>query len=187
MAKARTSGEGKGPAGAAKRVPVDCGDFEIHIQRDGTWLYRGSPIGRKPLVKLFATVLERDAEGIYWLSTPAERGRVTVEDAPFLAVLVEARGEGREQELVFTTNLDDSVTLDEAHPLRVELDASGAPSPYIHVRKGLEARLVRAVYYELVEMGREEPVADSIRFGVWSKGRFFPIDGLESGPSIANS
>jgi uncharacterized protein len=164
-------------------MPQDCGDFEIRIRRDGAWLYRGSPIHRLSLVKLFASVLERDAAGVYFLSTPAERGRITVEDAPFLAVALEARGEGQEQELVFQTNLDDTVTADRQHPLLVSNDATGAPNPYIVVRDGLTARLTRAVFYELVELGGEERIGGSIRFGVWSAGEFFPIDGnpAESG------
>jgi uncharacterized protein len=158
-------------------VPVDCGDFEIRIARDGTWYYRDSPIHRMPLVKLFASVLERDAAGAYFLSTPAERGRIAVEDAPFTAVALEVQGEGEGQLLIFRTNLDDSVTAGAGHPLRVANDATGAPNPYIVVRNGLEARLGRAVFYELVELAREERVGDATRVGVWSQGEFFPIDG----------
>jgi hypothetical protein len=160
------------------RIPVDCGDFEITIRRDGTWLYRGSPIGRMPLVKLFATVLERDETGTYWLRTPAERGTVTVEDAPFIAVELDARGEGRDQVLIFRTNVDDSVEAGPDHPIRVPpAAASGAAVPYIRIRGGLEARLGRAVYYQLVELGNEEEVGGRIRFGVWSSGTFYPLDG----------
>lgn len=167
-----------GPAPA--RQPIDCGHFDIAIARDGTWSYRGSPIGRLPLVRLFSKVLRREPDGSFWLVTPAERGRITVEDAPFVAVELTRRGEGRDQELIFRTNLDDSVTADEAHPLRVVTDpATGEPSPYVLVRNGLEARLNRPVFYELVELGQEERVGDATQFGVWSKGRFFPLGPLE--------
>lgn len=71
-----------------------CGDFDFRIARDGTWFYRGSPIGRKPLVRLFSTVLRRENDGSFWLVTPAERGRITVDDAPFVAVEMEVTGEG---------------------------------------------------------------------------------------------
>jgi uncharacterized protein len=168
---------GGSSAGNARRVPRDCGDFEITIRRDGTWLYRGSPIGRPALVKLFASVLRREADGTYWLVTPAERGRVAVEDAPFAAVELDVAGEGREQILTFRTNTDDSVPAGEHHPLRVATDAaSGEPSPYILVRPGLEARLTRSVFYQLVDLGTEERVGETPRFGVWSNGRFFPLD-----------
>ena len=167
------------PLGPLGRRQTDCGEFGLHIARDGTWLYRGSPIRRVPLVKLFSTVLRRADDGSYWLVTPAERGRITVEDAPFLAVELTATGEGRDQILSFRTNVDDIVSADESHPLRVAADdATGEPSPYIVVREGLEARLTRAVFYELVELGREERTAEGVHYGVWSKGRFFILGDL---------
>ena len=161
--------------GTARRPPVDCGDLDMRIARDGTWFYRGSPIGRLPLVKLFASVLRREGDGSYWLVTPAERGRIAVEDAPFLAVALTREGEGRGQQLMFRTNVDDFVTAGAAHPLRVETAADGQPAPYILVRDGLEARLARPVFYELVELGAEERVGDEILFGVWSDGMFFRL------------
>ncbi len=149
--------------------------FDIRIARDGTWLYRNSPILRLPLVKLFASVLRREADGRYWLVTPAERGRIEVEDAPFIAVALAADGAGRAQRLTFTTNLDEIVTAGPAHPLRIETAADGAPSPYILVREGLEARLNRPVFYELVELGGEETIGGERQYGVWSDGMFFRL------------
>ena len=147
----------------------------MRIARDGTWFYRGSPIGRLPLVKLFASVLRREKDGSYWLVTPAERGRIQVEDVPFLAVELERDGEGREQHLTFRTNLDEFVTLGPQRPLRLETAADGQPAPYIPVRDGLEARLARPVFYELVDLGVEEEVAGTRLFGVWSSGAFFRL------------
>jgi uncharacterized protein len=168
------------PPGAATKdraPPRDCGHFDIHIGRDGSWFYRGTPINRASLVKLFSTVLERDAAGNYWLSTPAERGRVTVEDAPFLAVELDRSGEGAGQELIFRTNVGDFVTADADHPLRIETNpVTETPRPYIAVRNRLEARLTRPVFYNLVDCGVEERVNGTTRFGVWSKGTFFPLD-----------
>ncbi len=177
---ARLASSAARPAAGAKTAPRDCGYFDIHIARDGSWFYRGSSINRMALVRLFAGVLERDAEGQYWLSTPAERGRITVEDAPFLAVSLESQNPGSPlQALTFRTNLDQSVTLDGDHPLRVVPDkVTGGPIPYILVRDRLEARLARPVFYELVELGREERVGDTTLFGVWSKGKFFPLGSL---------
>lgn len=154
-------------------------EFGIHIARDGTWFYHGSPIGRKPLVKLFSSVLRRDEAGDYWLVTPAEKGRIEVEDVPFIAVALEVAGTGEDQVLTFRTNLDEIVEADADHPVRVSLDPeTGEPSPYVMVRDRLEARINRPVYYQLVELavdGRdgEEPV-----LGVWSKGRFFSLGTL---------
>jgi len=160
---------------ARKRSPLDCGDLEIRIARDGSWFYRGSPIDRPSLVKLFASVLRREADGRYWLVTPAERGRIDVEDVPFLAVALTIEGAGRNQQLIFGTNLDEFVTAGVDNPLRVETAASGEPAPYILVRDGLEARLARPVFYELVELGTEERVGGTTQFGVWSKGVFLRL------------
>jgi hypothetical protein len=164
------------PAGG--REPVLCGDLDMRIAGDGGWYYRGSPIGRPALVKLFASVLRREDDGQYWLVTPAERGRVMVDDAPFVAVEVTAYGSGHGQRLVFRSNLDEEPTADDDHPIRVETDrASGAPRPYILIRDRLEARILRPVFYHLVELGE----AEGDRFGVWSSGRFFPLGVLEPG------
>jgi hypothetical protein len=168
------------PASRSERVPISCGDLDMRIARDGTWFYRGSPIGRIKLVKLFASVLRREPDGSYWLITPAERGRIEVEDVPFLAVALTAQGEGQQQRLIFRTNLDDIVTAGSDHPLRVETATSGEPAPYILVRDSLEARLTRPVFYDLVELGRVEPIENSSQFGVWSQGRFFRLG--EPGP-----
>lgn len=164
----------------ARRPPVDCGDLDMRIARDGTWFYRGSPILRLPLVKLFASVLRREADGGYWLVTPAERGRIDVEDVPFLAVELSVAGQGPEQELTLRTNLDEIVTAGPDHPLRVETAADGAPAPYLLIRPSLEARLTRPVFYDLVELGIEEEIAGTRQYGVWSKGVFFRLG--EPGP-----
>jgi hypothetical protein len=147
----------------------------MRIARDGTWFYRGSPIGRIALVKLFASVLRREPDGTYWLVTPAERGRIEVEDVPFLAVALTVQGEGREQQLIFRTNLDDIVTAGPDQPLRVETAASGEPTPYILVRVGLEARLTRSVFYDLVDLGSAEQIENGSQFGIWSQGKFFRL------------
>ena len=159
-----------------------CGDLDIRVERDGTWLYRGSPIGRKALVKLFASVLRRESDGGFWLVTPAERGRIRVDDAPFTAVELTVEGAGREQSLLFRTNLDEPVAAGHDHPIRVEsTKAGGEPRPYVLVRPGLDALIVRAVYYQLVELGVEEPTRGEGVFGVWSRGSFFPLGSLEEG------
>ena len=155
-----------------------CGDFDIRIARDGTWFHQGSPIGRKPLVKLFSTVLRREDDGEYWLVTPVERGRVIVEDAPFVAVEFTAAGSGKNQSLKLRTNVDSWVELDSTHPLRIAVDdETGEPRPYILVRDRLEALILRSVYYGLAELAVEEKMEEGTRFGIWSGGSFFPLDG----------
>ena len=151
----------------------------MRIARDGTWFYHGSPIGRKPLVKLFAGVLNRDEDGEYWLTTPVEKGRIVVDDAPFVAVALSVTGSGRDQSLRFRTNLDDEVTAGPDHPIRVNTDVETAePSPYVHVRDRLEALILRPVFYELVELGVEEERSGDQLYGIWSGGCFFPLGTL---------
>ncbi len=167
--------------------PVECGDLPFIIRRDGTWLYRGSPITRKELVCLFASVLKREADGSFYLETPAERGRIDVEDAPFVAVELDWVGDGRQQVLSFRTNVDQVITAGPDHPIRVAHDVlTCEPTPYILVRTGtgshdIEARINRAVYYELVALGVREWVGCRRMLGVWSCGKFFPLGELPPG------
>jgi len=152
-----------------------CGEIDIRIGRDGTWFYHGSPIGRKPLVKLFASVLRREGDD-YWLVTPVERGRIKVDDVPFTAVEVNAAGTGPSQVLTFRTNLDDEVAADAEHPIRVAYATdSGEPHPYILVRDRLEARILRPVFYELVELAQMHRIGGDEVYGVWSREQFFPL------------
>lgn len=171
-------GDAKGPdeGEGTPNLPF-CGDLDMRIAADGTWFYKGSPIGRKRLVKLFSTVLRREEDGQYWLVTPVERGRIEVEDAPFVAVELAAQGEGRDQVLAFRTNVDDWVEAGPDYPLRVEHNAgTGEPRPYVLVRPGLEARLLRNVYYHLVDAAELRWIDGRERLGAWSKGTFFPLD-----------
>ena len=159
---------------------LPCGHFNIRIARDGTWFYHGSPITRKPLVKLFARVLKRDEAGRYLLMTPVERGLIDVDDAPFTAVALTASGSGREQQLLFRTNLDEELVAGPDHPIRVAEDpATGEPSPYLHVRDRLEALILRPVFYQLVDLGVSEVLDGSEVFGVWSGHAFFRLGTLK--------
>ena len=159
---------------------VVCGEFDIRIAADGTWFYHGSPIDRKPLVRLFARVLRREEAGDYWLVTPAERGRILVDDAPFVAVALSVAGAGVRQTITFRTNLDDEVSADAGHKIRVaERPVSREPAPYVLVRDRLEAKIARPVFYQLVELGVEERVAGAPVLGVWSAGIFFSLGALE--------
>lgn len=166
-------------------APVQGGEsaeqnFGMRIARDGTWYHQGSPIGRKPLVKLFASVLRRDDAGDYWLVTPVERGRIEVEDAPFIAVELTVEGQGTDQAITFRTNVDDLVVADKAHPIRIVHDsATGEPAPYILVRDRLEARLARPVYYHLADLCVERRVDGRSVLGVWSGGAFFILEDEE--------
>src|SRR6056297_2669275 len=151
--------------------PPFCGDLDMRIARDGTWFYQGTPITRPALVRLFSTILRRDGDD-YFLVTPVEKVGITVDDAPFVAVDVEAEGAGPDQALRFETNVGDYVTAGPDHPIRVERDPeTGEPAPYVLVRGNLEALIDRKSFYRLVEMGDR----DNGWFGLWSDGGFFRI------------
>ena len=165
---------GKGPPPVDTWNPPYCGDIGMAIKADGTWFYAGTPIGRMSLVKLFASVLRKDADGKHYLVTPAEKVDVAVDDAPFLAVEMEVRNPGPGQDLVFRTNVDDIVAVGPAHPMRFVRDPkSDGLKPYILVRGRLEALVTRALYYDLVEIA----VENAGRLGLWSGGSFYPLEG----------
>jgi hypothetical protein len=164
--------QGKGSPPVEMWNPPYCGDIGIKIRADGVWIYGGTPIGRMPLVKLFASVLRKDADGRHYLVTPVEKVDVDVADAPFLAVEMEVRGRGREHTLVFRTNVDDIVEVGAAHPLRFQIEpGSQGLKPYLLVRGRLEALLTRALYYDLVELAVDR--GDGL--GVWSGGTWFAM------------
>lgn len=169
MRTARPPGNGGAPI---------CGDIDIRIARDGTWFYHGSPIGRKRLVKLFSTVLRREADGQFYLVTPVEKGRIQVDDAPFVAVELMRSGHGPGQQLRIRTNVDEEITVDDEHPIQVVHDpVTGEPSPYVRIRDNLDALIARPVYYELAAIAEEAPEKAG-EYGVWSQGVFFAIGSL---------
>ena len=151
--------------------PAHCGDSEMRIARDGTWFHQGSPIGRAAMVKLFSTILRREADGSFVLVTPIEKLDIAVEDAPFVAVEVKSEGEGEGRRLAFRLNTGDLIVAGVDHPLRFEEREEG-PHPYLLVRKGLEALVARPVYYELANIALDEAANPP---GVWSDGAFFPL------------
>jgi len=156
--------------------PAHCGEIDIVIKKNGLWFHEGSPIGREALVRLFSSVLRKDPDGTY-LVTPVEKMKITVEDAPFVAVRVDrAESESGAAALRFLTNVGDVVEAGPENAIRVETDpGSGEPHPYLHVRRGLEALIARPVFYELVEMAEERETPEGPRLGVTSNGAWFPV------------
>ena len=151
--------------------PPFCGDLDIHIAKDGSWSYMGSPITRFELVKLFSSILKKEGDK-YYLVTPVEKVGITVEDAPFLAVDFDQTGEGKAQTLTFSTDVGDQATAGLDHPIRIVIDPeTDEPRPYVLVRSNLEARIDRKSFYRLVDIGADHDGW----FGVWSGGAFFPI------------
>lgn len=159
--------------------PERCGDSDMVIHRDGSWTYRGEPIARPAMIRLFSSVLRREPDGSHVLVTPAEKLVIAVEGAPFRAIAMTSEGEGRKRRIALELDYADPLILDAAHPLRLVETVDG-PSPRALVRGGLEAELSRPVYYELAEIAVEERGDPP---GIWSEGCFFPL--LTSEPETA--
>ena len=164
---------GGAPAPVHLWDPPFCGDMDLVIRADGTWLHDGTPIGRPALVRLFANILKREGDA-YFLVTPVEKLGITVEDVPFRAVDLDAGDDA----LTFTTDVGERVTAGPDHPLRIAQTEAG-PVPYLHVRGGagaeLEARVDRKTFYRLMELGETRPVAGEDWFGLASGGAFFEV------------
>ena len=158
--------------------PPFCGDLDMRIASDGTWFYMGTPIGRPALVRLFSTILKREGAK-YFLVTPVEKVGIRVDDAPFLAVEMLNDNDAGTRLLRFRTNVDDWVDCDSAHRLRFEASRDGGLTPYLHVRADLWAKVTRAIYYDLVDMGEERMVDGRPMFGLESAGEFFPMADAE--------
>jgi hypothetical protein len=171
----------KGPPPVHLWNPPFCGDIDMRIAADGTWFYMKTPIGRPALVKLFASVLKREADK-YFLVTPVEKVGITVDDVPFLAVEMQAQDQPEGRVLRFRTNVDDMIECGQEHALRFEPETgTGGLKPYLHVRRDLWARLTRPLFYDLVALGEEREVEGRRMFGVASKDAFFamaPADSL---------
>lgn len=158
----RLYGDAAGLAGKLPPVetwhPAFCGDIDMHITDDGTWLYNGSAIGRPAMVQLFARILRKEGER-YFLVTPVEKVGITVADAPFIAVEMTAP----DGHLSFRTNVGDVIVADSDHGLR--FDTGTGFRPYLHVRHGLEARLSRQLAQDLVGMAQDDGYGLFVRSG----------------------
>lgn len=175
---ARDAGEGKKLPPVHLWNPPLSGDMDMRIVRDGRWYHEGGEIRREALVRVFSTILKREDED-YFLVTPIEKWRITVEDVPFVAVDVEAEGKGAAQVLRFVTNVGDVVEAGPDHAIRVE-DEGEEPAPYVMVRAGLEARIDRKSFYRMVDLGEEAEIDGRRYYGVWSGGAFFPLIAVEA-------
>lgn len=154
--------------------PPDCGDIDMRIAADGRWYYEGSEIRRPEMVRLFSTILRRDADR-FVLVTPVEKVGIEVEDAPFIAVDFQASDGGGVPVLSFETNVGDHVEAGPDNPIRVHSGEDGSPRPYIRVRGGLDALIDRKSFYRLADLAEEH----AGRIGVWSKGEFFALSPAE--------
>jgi hypothetical protein len=158
LAATLSDAEGDAPLPVERWHPEHCGEMDLVIRADGTWVHEGTPITRAPLVRLFSRVLRKDDDG-YVLVTPVEKIAIAVEDVPFIAVDVETAAGG----YVFRTNVGDKVLAGPDHPVSLRHSAAlGQSAPYIRVRGGLDARLGRAAYYRLVDQLETTPGEDAL-------------------------
>lgn len=165
----------QGPAPVHLWDPPYCGDIDLVIRRDGTWVHEGRPIRRPAMVRLFASILKREADGRIYLVTPVEKVGITVEDCPFLVVDMVVENPGISQTVLFTTNTDETVCLDQDHPLKIDtVDDSNEPHPVLMVRNGLQGLLTRAVFYRLAELAQSN-TGESGELGIRSAGTFFKL------------
>ncbi len=145
--------------------------FDIEILKDGTWMHKGRPIKRMELVKLFSTVLSRDDDGNHWLITPAERGKITVEDSAYVSKTTRVQGQGQERAVFIATNIDQEIPLNQEHSLILKMDENDAQVPYLQLDKNLEARITRKDFYHLTELAETDP-RNPDWIGLWSHGSF---------------
>ncbi|MET0379435.1 MAG: DUF1285 domain-containing protein [Spongiibacteraceae bacterium] len=155
-----------------KWQPPLSGEMNMRIDSNGDWYHEGTKIQRQPLVNLFASILRREEDGHFYLLTPVEKWRISVDDAPLIAVDADVGGEGDEQKWVFTLNTGERVQLDAEHPLTVAIDAHNEePRPYVQLDRGLDARINRAVFYRLIDAAEERDG----EFGLRSVGHWFAL------------
>ena len=146
-------------------------DIDMEVLPDGTWNYMGTPILRRRLIHLFASVLRKEGDD-YFLVTPLEKCRIRVLDVPFQIILMNVIGEGTLQSLQITTDMGETVVVDSEHPLRI-VHRNDESIPYVMIRAGMEGRMNRNVYYQLAGLLTEREG----ELGVWSRNHFFEVEG----------
>ncbi len=173
-ARAQADGDGERPVD--KWNPEYCGEMDMRIKADGSWWHEGTRITREPLVRLFASILRKDDDGETYLVTPVEKIRIEVDAAHFTAIRVDVEGEGPDQRVFFTTNMDEVVEAGADRPIWVETSKeNGDPRPFVSVRGRLEALMTRPVFYELVDHAVEKEDGE---LGIWASGTYFPLGSI---------
>ena len=159
--------------------PPQQGVIDIRIAADGSWYHEGRRFQRDAMVKLFAGILRREDDG-YYLVTPAEKLAIEVEDAPFVAALVERLDDGNGEAIVFTTNIGERIVVDREHPLRIDTDAqTGQPRPYVRLRDGIEALISRSAFYDLLNLAYEKKGDAGNCLAVTSMGQEFELGSID--------
>ena len=177
IAAAKGQADGSGERPVDKWNPEHCGQMDMVIKSDGTWWHEGSMITRLPLVKLFASILRKDEDGVTYLVTPVEKIEITVDKAHFLATALHVdEGDDGQKRFIFTTNVDETIALSPERPLIVETHPETLePTPLLRVRGRLDAILSRSVFYELLEYASERETPEGVQLGIDTGGQFYPL------------
>ena len=156
--------------------PKFCGDIDMKIMRNGKWFYMGTEIKRPAMVKLFSGILRLDSDNFYYLVTPVEKVRISVEDAPFIATSLISENKDNINHLYFITNVNEKILLTKNNPLEIKIDnITEEPSPYIFVRKNLKALISRSVFYELIELASKKNIDGKDCLVIDSAGEVFKL------------
>ena len=156
--------------------PKFCGDIDMKIMRNGKWFYMGTEIKRPAMVKLFSGILRLDSDNCYYLVTPVEKVRISVEDAPFIATSLISENKDNINHLYFITNVNEKILLTKNNPLEIKINnITQEPSPYIFVRKNLKALISRSVFYELIELATKKNIDGKDCLVLASAGEVFKL------------
>jgi len=156
--------------------PKFCGDIDMKIMRNGKWFYMGTEIKRPAMVKLFSGILRLDSDNFYYLVTPVEKVRISVEDAPFIATSLISENKDNINHLYFITNVNEKILLTKNNPLEIKINnITEEPSPYIFVRKNLKALISRSVFYELIELATKKNIGGKDCLVLASAGEVFKL------------
>ena len=156
--------------------PEFCGDIDMKIMKNGKWFYMGTEIKRPAMVKLFSGILRLDSDNFYYLVTPVEKVRISVEDAPFIATSLISENKDNINHLYFITNVNEKILLTKNNPLEIKIDnKTEEPSPYIFVRKNLKALISRSVFYELIELASKKNIDGKDCLVIDSAGEVFKL------------
>ena len=156
--------------------PSVAGDIDIRINRDGVWFYQDEEMTRKAMVKLFSSILRLDSDEQYYLVSPVEKMRITVDVAPFSVVDLRLTSVEGKQSIIFKTNIDEDVLLKDPKQFVVDKNEKDEPIPLLTVRKNLKGLLSRNVFYQLADLAELHKVGGIEYLGVWSCGEFYPVD-----------
>ena len=154
--------------------PEFCGDLDLLIKADGTWLYQGTPFTRQRMRLLFSRVLKKEGED-YFLVTPVEKVGVQVEWMPFLIVDFDViETEDNKTYFRFIDNCENMIDLKDKNQLKFS-QFQQQPLPILKVRRNLFANFSRNCYYRLLDQAKTVEDHSQIELQICSNNQTFVI------------